>query len=100
LTVKEASASGVVPIGTRHGGIPEIIDDGVTGYLVAERDVTALASRLAQVLDDPELRHRLGRAAREKMERTFDIRLRVAALEDFYDEARRGRSRRVSIEEE
>jgi hypothetical protein len=34
------------------------------------------------------------------MERTFDIRLRVAALEDFYDEARRGRSRRVSIEEE
>jgi glycosyltransferase involved in cell wall biosynthesis len=91
LTVKEACASGVVPIGTQHGGIPEIIDDGRTGYLVPERDVTALATRLALVLDEPELRIRLGRAAREKVARTFDIRVRVAALEDFYDEARQSR---------
>lgn len=87
IVVKEASASEVVPIGTRHGGIPEIIDDRVTGFLVEEHDVDALAARLGEVLDDPALRDQLGRAARAKMEREYDNRVRVARLEDYYDEA-------------
>jgi glycosyltransferase involved in cell wall biosynthesis len=87
LSVKEASASGAVPIGTRHGGIPEIIDDGVTGFLVPERDVDALADRLGRLLDDPALRARMARAAREKMVREYDNRVRVRALEARYDEA-------------
>lgn len=87
LTAKEASASGVAPIGTFHGGIPEIIDDGVTGFLVKERDVDALADRLGRLLDDPELRQRMGRAARQKMEHMYDIRMTVRALEERYDEA-------------
>lgn len=86
LSVKEASASGVVPIGSRHGGIPEIIDDGVTGFLVPERDVTAMADRLT-ALFDPELRGRMARAGREKMVRQYDNAARVRALETFYDEA-------------
>ena len=88
IVVKEASAAEVVPIGTRHGGIPEIIDDGRTGYLVPERDASALADRLRQVVVDPLLRERLGRAAREKMLREYDVRARVRALESLYDEAR------------
>jgi colanic acid/amylovoran biosynthesis glycosyltransferase len=88
LTAKEASASGVPPIGTLHGGIPEIIDDGVTGFLVPERDVAAMADRLGRLLDDPELRQRMGRAARQKMEQMYDIRATVRALEERYDEAR------------
>lgn len=87
IVVKEASAAEVVPIGTRHGGIPEIIADGETGYLVPERDSAALAGRLALLADDPALRARLGRAGRAKMLREYDIRARVRALEAQYDEA-------------
>ena len=88
IVVKEASAAEVVPIGTRHGGIPEIIDEGATGFLVPERDVTALADRLERLVTDAALRARLGRAAREKMLREYDVRARGRALEAFYDEAR------------
>jgi len=88
IVVKEAGACETVPIGTRHGGIPEIIDDGETGFLVAERDTGALAARLLELTRDPELRGRMGRAAREKMRREYDNRVRVRALEQLYDEAR------------
>jgi glycosyltransferase involved in cell wall biosynthesis len=87
IVVKEAAASGVPAVGTVHGGIPEIIDDGVTGYLVQERDVQALSDRLGKLLTDAELRERMGRAAREKMERQYDVRKQVAELEGLYDEA-------------
>jgi colanic acid/amylovoran biosynthesis glycosyltransferase len=86
--VKEASASHVVPIGTRHGGIPEIIDDGETGYLVPERDIEAMAARLVTVANDAGLRARLGMAARHKMERQYDIAAQVRLLEQHYDTAR------------
>lgn len=88
IVVKEASASGAVPVGSRHGGIPEIIDDEVTGYLVAERDVETLSDRLRRLARDPALRTRLAGAGRAKMEREYDNRVRVAALEDLYDEVR------------
>jgi colanic acid/amylovoran biosynthesis glycosyltransferase len=87
LVVREASASGVVPISTYHGGLPEIIEDGETGLLVAERDVHALAERLNRLLSDPELCSRMGRATRARMEREYDNRQRVAGLERLYDEA-------------
>jgi glycosyltransferase involved in cell wall biosynthesis len=89
IVVKEASACRAVPIGTHHGGIPEIIDDGETGFLVPERDAEAMGDRLALLLRDRELRERLGAAARSKMEREYDNVERVEALEALYDEARR-----------
>jgi colanic acid/amylovoran biosynthesis glycosyltransferase len=88
IVVKEASASGAVPIGSRHGGIPEIIDDDVTGYLVPERDVELLSERLRRLARDPALWETLAAAGRAKMEREYDNRARVAALEDLYDEVR------------
>lgn len=86
IVVKEASACGTVPIGTLHGGIPEIIDDGVTGFLVPERDVAALADRLRRVLTEGDLRSRLATAGRQKMLSEYDNRERVASLEALYDE--------------
>jgi colanic acid/amylovoran biosynthesis glycosyltransferase len=86
IVVKEASAAGVVPIATRHGGIPDSIDDGRTGFLVEERDAEAMGDRLARVLADEGLRVHLAAAGRAKMEREFDNRKLVAALEDIYDE--------------
>lgn len=91
IVVKEASACGTVPIGTLHGGIPEIIDDGATGFLVPERDVAALADRLGRVLTDGDLRQRLASAGRQKMLSEYDNRERVASLEALYDEVAAGR---------
>ena len=85
IVAKEASASGVVPVGTWHGGIPEIIDDGVTGFLVPERDAATLSERLGQVLRDDSLRIRLAKAGRQKMELEYDNKKQVAGLEAHYD---------------
>lgn len=82
LVVKEAAATGMPVVGSRHGGIPEIIDDGETGYLVAERDIDGLSERLIGLARDPALRDRLGRAGREKMEREYDTRTQNARLEN------------------
>lgn len=87
LVVKEASACGTVPIGTIHGGIPDSIDDGDSGFLVPERDVEAMADRLQQLAQDPARRRAMAQRARAKMEREFDNRERVAALEARYDQA-------------
>ncbi len=83
---KEASACAVPVVGTHHGGIREIIDDGVTGYLVAERDAEALGERLCAILQNPTLGNRLGAAARAKMEREYDIVKQMRELEAIYDE--------------
>jgi len=60
-------------IGTRHSGIPELVEDGVSGFLVAERDVAALAERLAYLSDHPQDWVRMGKAGRAKVETEFDI---------------------------
>jgi colanic acid/amylovoran biosynthesis glycosyltransferase len=86
IVVKEASAAGAVSIGTLHGGIPESIEDSVTGFLVPERDWMAMGERLARLLADEALHARMARAARDKMEREFDNRVQVARLEDIYEE--------------
>ncbi|MDB4989651.1 MAG: hypothetical protein JWN04_4829, partial [Myxococcaceae bacterium] len=85
IALKEASAAGLAVLGTYHGGIPEIIDDGVTGYLVAERDVDTLSERLHRVLTDRALCERLGLAGRAKMEREYNADVQVkSVLESFY----------------
>lgn len=86
LVAKEASACETVPVGTTHGGIPEIIHDGVTGFLVPERNVERLAERTMELLGDARLRESFGRAARRKIELEYDIRERNRALEAHYDE--------------
>jgi glycosyltransferase involved in cell wall biosynthesis len=65
LVVLEAMASGTPVVCSRLGGLPEIVRDGETGFLVEPGDVDALRDRLAAVLADPALAARLGRNARE-----------------------------------
>ncbi|HEU4326481.1 MAG TPA: glycosyltransferase family 1 protein [Roseiflexaceae bacterium] len=71
LTPLEAQACGVPVIGSAVGGITYTIEDGVTGALVPPRDPEALAGRLRELLTQPELRARMGRAARGRVEREF-----------------------------
>jgi glycosyltransferase involved in cell wall biosynthesis len=65
LAVLEAMASGTPVVASRLGGVPEIVRDGETGFLVPPGDTAALHERLAQLLDDQSLRRRLGESARQ-----------------------------------
>jgi glycosyltransferase involved in cell wall biosynthesis len=84
--VLEAAATGRPLIGTHHSGIPEIISDGTTGFLVPERDVAALADRLLLLLTSAELRCRMGEAGRKRIEREFDLVKQAERLEEIYHE--------------
>ncbi len=74
LVALEAMASGTPVICSRIGGLPEVVEDGVTGYLVAPGDVAGLRDRLAEVLGDPALAARLGKNARERVLERFTWR--------------------------
>ncbi len=66
MALLEAMAYGMAIVATRVGGIPELVDDGVTGLLVEPDDPEALAAALTRLAADPELRRRLASAARER----------------------------------
>lgn len=91
-TLKEAMASGLPVISTRHGGIPELVADGVSGYLVPERDADALAERLLHLVRHPESWPLLGRAGRECVEARYDLRRSNDRLVQLYRRALRGPS--------
>ncbi len=64
LSILEAMAAGLPVVSTARGAIPDMVRDGVTGLLVAERDPQALSGALASLLADPPLRRRMGEAGR------------------------------------
>ena len=68
LVYQEAAAAGLPAIGSRLNAVPEIIDDGVTGILVTPGDTAELVRALELLIGSAELRERLGRAARRKVE--------------------------------
>jgi glycosyltransferase involved in cell wall biosynthesis len=72
LVYQEAAAAALPAIGSRLNAVPEIIDVGRTGLLVEPGDVAQLASALDRLISSAELRERMGRAARQKIERDAD----------------------------
>jgi glycosyltransferase involved in cell wall biosynthesis len=84
ISMLEAMASEVACVLTRVGGIPEAVDDGEEGLLVPAGDADALARALSQVLEDDDLRQRLGAAGRERVRREFSIDRAVRTLEERY----------------
>jgi glycosyltransferase involved in cell wall biosynthesis len=82
--IAEAMAFEKPVVATRVGGIPELVDDGETGFLVERGDVATAADRVAELLDDTELRRRLGQAGRQKTEAKFDLRTNVGELLGVY----------------
>lgn len=84
LVLAEAMAFGKPLVATRVGGIPEVVDDGLTGFLVARRDPAALAEKFILLVRDPDLRQRLGGAGRERAEAEFDLPRNVDLMIDLY----------------
>lgn len=71
MTILEAMAHGLPVVAPKVGGIPEIVEDGVEGFLVDERTPAAFAERCQRLKVDPELRVQMGRAARNKVMEMF-----------------------------
>lgn len=71
LVLTEAMAFGKPVVGSRVGGMQEVVDDGVTGLLAEPGDADSLTEQLARLIADSELRDRLGTAAREAFDREF-----------------------------
>ena len=82
--IKEAMALGLPVIGTQHSGIPEIVEDGVSGFLVPERDVDVLADRLSFLIDHSEKWAGMGRAGRARVERHYDVKILNDRLVELY----------------
>jgi spore coat protein SA len=71
LSVLEAMASGLPVVASRLGGVPEIVVDGETGFLVGPGDIDELHDRLALLLADPVLAADMGRRARDRVLERF-----------------------------
>ncbi len=84
----EAAVAERPTIGARVGGIPEEIVDGKTGLLVERGDADALARSILQLLEDDDLRMKLGRNARQFVAKQFDPDVIVRSLLDVYEAAR------------
>ena len=80
----EAMASGLPVFATQHGGIPEAIENGVSGVLVAERDDAALARALLDATQDRQLLARLARNGAEAVSQKFEQRAQIRRLEEIY----------------
>ena len=90
----EASAIGLPVVASAVGGLPEVVEDGRTGYLVPPGDEGALADRLAALIADRDLRARLGAAGRSLVTRCYDWRESVQdVMETLYEGLARGEKR-------
>jgi glycosyltransferase involved in cell wall biosynthesis len=86
LVLLEAMREGLPIVATRVGAIPEVVDDGTTGFLVASEDPDALANAVLSLLRDPELAVQSGRAGFERLERHFSADRMGARTAELYDE--------------
>ncbi len=80
VCLMEAAACGIPAVATAVGGVPELVEDGVTGLLVPAGDAAALADALRKLLDDSLLAARMGAAARRRAEAHFSVSRQVDRL--------------------
>jgi glycosyltransferase involved in cell wall biosynthesis len=86
-SIIEAMALDTAVVASRVGGIPEIIEDGTHGFLVEPGDVAELAARIGALVESPELRGRLARAGRKRIEANFDVTKLTARIQSLLLEA-------------
>ncbi|MBD3232731.1 MAG: glycosyltransferase, partial [candidate division Zixibacteria bacterium] len=85
VAVIESMAAGVPVVSTDVGGIHELINDGVNGFIVPSEDTNALADKIAILANSPDLRSEFGAKAREAVYPYFDYSRLVQDIEDLYE---------------
>ena len=91
MVAAEAMALETPVIATHVGGLPDLIEDGVSGLLVPPHDPAALAAAIGRVMRDPTLGRLLGEAGRERITANFDVQLVAGRLAAFYRGLERAR---------
>jgi phosphatidylinositol alpha-1,6-mannosyltransferase len=86
LVYLEAMARGKPVIGGSHGGAPEVIDDGRTGYLVQHGDAPQLATSIETLLANPDLAREMGARGRERVNRDFKFSVFAKSLKKIFRE--------------
>ncbi|MGD1091312.1 MAG: N-acetyl-alpha-D-glucosaminyl L-malate synthase BshA [Bryobacteraceae bacterium] len=84
LAALEAMACGVPPVATRTGGVPELITDGVDGFLEPVADIAAQSARVVSLLTDDALYERMSKAARHTAETRYTTSLIIPQYERYY----------------
>jgi len=84
--IKEAMATGLPVLSTYHAGIPELVVNGKTGFLVEEKDVKAMADKLDYLLSSPDLQDKMGKEGRKIIEKKFNLVSQTEKLEEIYSE--------------
>jgi glycosyltransferase involved in cell wall biosynthesis len=84
IALLEAMALGKPVVSTPVGGIAEVVESGKTGLLAPVGSIAELSDCVAQLLDDPDLRMRMGRRAAAKVEAEHHAKHRVRAIESLY----------------
>ena len=82
--LKEAMACGIPVVSTFHAGIPELVEDGVSGLLTLQRNTGDLAKKIQYLIMHPEVWESMGRAGRKKVEQEFEIEKTVNKLERLF----------------
>ena len=83
--VMESMASDLPVIGTRIASASEMIDHGVTGLLLPQDDIHGVAEGIARLLDDEDMRNKMGKAGRKRVEKLFDVRKNTRLVEAVYE---------------
>ena len=102
-TVMEAMAAGLPCVCTDVGGCGELVEHGVTGYLVAPDDAHALAARILELAGDPERREAMGRAGVLRISHGYSVERLVSQVQNLFlrllaSAETRGRGRRLPID--
>ncbi len=82
VVLMEAMSCGLPVVASRLSGIPELVEDEVNGLLVTPGDAVALADAIARLQQDPDMRVRMGEAARQRIERDFDLTINARMILD------------------
>lgn len=83
-TIKEAMATGLPVVSTFHAGIPELVKNEETGFLVSEKDINALTEKLNLLIEKQDLRERMGKNGRKVIENKFNLSRQIRKLEKIY----------------
>lgn len=86
VSLMEAMAQSIPVVSTDHSGISELVENDVSGYLVPEKDVKALSTKLSLLLASPELRQQMGKAGRERVLKDYNIEQLCDRLVLIYQE--------------